>query len=332
MKVLSTKLCPWLAGPLADLDQAVQADRLGHGWIFAGPAGTGKLNLALVFAERLLRPDGSMGIPPALAPSEMLAALESRHMPQDHHPDLHLVGPEEGKRSIGIDRVREVIGSVALTGFAGERKVVVIEPAEWMTGSAANALLKSLEEPTTGTHLILVSHCIGRLPATIRSRCQTLHVRRPAAAAQRAWLELAELDPTHPLLSGSGVSPAQAAARIHIENIKEYNKIDEYIDLIYDDAIAVSSAVDAWRALDVALTLEWMDERIRGVIRGRVGLRDRNSITDDDRRLPQNRWPRLPTDRLFLILEQVGQLRDLLGTGLNETLALEGVLSRFSPG
>lgn len=329
MMVLADKLCPWLGDPLTHLEQALGIDRLGHGWIFAGPAGTGKLNLALVFAARLLDPDRTQAMPPALSPDELIAALEERYLPQDHHPDLHLVWPDEGKRTIGIDRIREVIDRVTLTGYASRSKVVILEPAEWMTIQAANALLKALEEPSSGTHLILVSHSIGRLPATIRSRCQTLHVRRPPVQAQRQWLASDAFDEANPLLAGPGVGPVQAAQRCLNSEINKYNEIGGTLDLIYDRKIDVSSALDAWRELDTSLVLEWIADRLRSVIRLRVGARDRNSITDRDGALPHNPWRNLPTGRLFELLERTDQLRDLLGTGLNEPLAMQGILYGF---
>lgn len=327
---LSDRLCPWLASHLAHLEQAVQADRLGHGWIFAGPAGTGKLNLALVFAARLLDPRRKREQPAELAPGELVTALEERHVPRDHHPDLHLIWPDEGKRTIGIDRVREVIERISLTGYTSQSKVVVLEPAEWMTMQAANALLKSLEEPSSGTHLILVSHCVGRLPATIRSRCQTLYIRRPAIVEQQRWLGAGTLGHENPLLTGEGVGPVHAAERLLKENINDYKIIDSFIDAIYDDISAVDNAVDAWRDLDTGLVLEWLSERIRDVIRARTGARNRNPFTDRDGALPHNRWAQTSTARLFTVLEQTEQLRDLLGTGLNEELALKGILGGFS--
>ena len=101
-------------------------------------------------------------MPAAIPPETLVSGLDARYQPEDRHPDLHTVWPEEGKRSIGVDAIRAVIERITLTGYSGVTKVVVIEPAEAMTVAAANALLKSLEEPADGTHLFLVSHCPGR--------------------------------------------------------------------------------------------------------------------------------------------------------------------------
>ena len=104
------------------------------------------------------------------------------------HPDFHWVEPAEGKVSLSVDQIRSICGKLALTSHGPGAKVAIVYPAEAMTLSAANALLKTLEEPTARTYLILVSHQPGRLPATIRSRCQTYAVARPGTASAVAWL------------------------------------------------------------------------------------------------------------------------------------------------
>src|SRR5690606_28987833 len=130
LTVLSTRLCPWLEPPLARLDAARRAGRLGSAWLIGGPRGIGKLNLALVLASRLLGV-GDEALPP-LGPADAAAAMRERRVPADHHPDLHLVFPEPDKRTIGIDQVRELSEALAMKGFRSAAKVAVIEPAEAM--------------------------------------------------------------------------------------------------------------------------------------------------------------------------------------------------------
>ncbi|HEU4617187.1 MAG TPA: DNA polymerase III subunit delta', partial [Gammaproteobacteria bacterium] len=154
---LSTRLCPWLAPSLERLETARRGGRLAHGWLIKGPAGVGKINLALVFANRLLAGVEPGAPPPALAASDAARAMQDRHVPADHDPDLHWLFPEEDKKTIGVEQVRDVIEAVALKGFRGADKAVIVEPAEAMTTAAANALLKTLEEPTDRTYLLLVS-------------------------------------------------------------------------------------------------------------------------------------------------------------------------------
>jgi len=182
-------LLPWqLDGARAALAQRASWP---HALLLHGPRGIGKHALALNFAQALLceapRADG-------LACGECPGC---RYAIAGQHPDfmrleLVLVDPDEGTlatvETIGIDRVRALTEFVQLTSHRQRAKVAVIAPAERMNAAAANALLKTLEEPPPGTYLILVSDQPGRVPATIRSRCRKLAAPLPAPAAARAWL------------------------------------------------------------------------------------------------------------------------------------------------
>ena len=135
LATLGKKLCPWLKPTLEQLEQARTAKRLGHAWLVVGPQGVGKLNLALVFAGRLLT--DSPEEPAELEAAQAVAAMRARHQPVDHHPDLHWIFPAEDKRTISVEQIRDVSEALALKAFRGPAKVVVIEPAEAMTTAAA---------------------------------------------------------------------------------------------------------------------------------------------------------------------------------------------------
>ena len=142
-------------------------------------------------------------------------------------PDLHWLYPEEDKETISVDQVRDVIETFTLTAHRGGAKVAIVEPAEAMTTAAANALLKTLEEPTAGSYLLLVSHQPGRLPATVRSRCQHLAVaRRPTLRAWRsgsAWRRQAVAEAQRSV----GAAPLRLAAAIQGNDISIFNKVRE---------------------------------------------------------------------------------------------------------
>src|SRR5690606_18002126 len=111
------------------------------------------------------------------------------------HPDFRFLSfmtkdkSDDLRTVIVVDQVRELIGSMQLTNGLSPRKVALIQPAEAMNRSAANALLKTLEEPAGEVVLLLVSNDASRLSATIRSRCQALHLRPPAAVEAQQWLQ-----------------------------------------------------------------------------------------------------------------------------------------------
>ena len=135
-----------------------------HAYLLHGPAGIGKRALAERLMARLL----------CLSPSGLDACgnCKSCHLlAAGTHPDNFVLEPEEADKPIKVDQVRELVEFVVQTAQLGGRKVVLLEPAEAMNLNAANALLKSLEEPSGNTVLLLISHQPSRLLPTIKSRC-----------------------------------------------------------------------------------------------------------------------------------------------------------------
>jgi DNA polymerase-3 subunit delta' len=144
-----------------------------------------------------------------------------------------LVGPEDGSREIKIAQIRNVIEFIAKSSHGNKGKVVVLDSAHSLNNAAANALLKTLEEPSQTTYLFLVSDLPGALSATIRSRCQRIKITAPSEDMGRRWLEAhQQLDeaftvgvaaiPTKPLL---GLKPGglrdPAAAKALLKGLKE---------------------------------------------------------------------------------------------------------------
>lgn len=175
-------LLPWHRPLWERLQGLLQAQRLPHALLFCGVRGMGKNHFALLFAHALLCESPAPGGLPCGA------CRGCRLAQAGNHPDLHRCAPEDDKVSISIDQIREIGQFLALKSHAGGRKVVIIAPAEQMNLSAANSLLKMLEEPPTGTHLVLVSSRPAALPATVRSRCQRLVFAPAEGEAASEWL------------------------------------------------------------------------------------------------------------------------------------------------
>lgn len=325
--VLSHKLAPWLAEPLAQLERAHATQRLAHGWLLTGPSGVGKINLALVFAHRLLT--SARAEPETLSAGEGLAAYRGRHEPADHHPDLHWVFPADDKQSIGVDQVREISRLLALKGFSGAAKIVVIEPAEAMTSAAANALLKTLEEPTPDTYLLLVSDRPGRLPATIRSRCQHLAVAPPAREAVARWLDSEA--PLPPQSTGAVHAPLEQLDESDNDTFREIKDLCSNIDLIYSGGLDPQALADRWLKCDVERILAALTAQIQHAIRARFRGRGSTSVTDPAPDVLHNTHTGLPLELLFDQLDSAERLRDQLGRGTNVELAVRVLLSAFKP-
>jgi DNA polymerase III subunit delta' len=190
---------PWLEEQLTALP--VHRDKLPQALLLAGRPGLGKRSIAILLAKGLLcEAPGARQIACSVCVSCHLFEA-------GNHPDFRLleiepdavdaaeseaedkaVAPKAGRRIISVDRIRELSDFAGMSAHRGLGKAIVIYTAEDMNPSAANAILKILEEPPPDTYFLLISHRPDRLNATLRSRCFLLKIYAPANAKVRDWL------------------------------------------------------------------------------------------------------------------------------------------------
>ncbi len=198
----------------ADAEQllltAYNADRLPHGWLFAGSAGIGKATLAFRFARFLLAQNqnnnSSFGLF-ADAPKAEPAIVANLHIPLTHpaaqriaagsQPDLLVIDRPEAGKAITVDEVRKIMPFLTMTALENGWRIVIIDGADNMNRAAQNALLKILEEPTPNSLIMLLAENAGSLLPTIRSRCRLLRMDADQTAHSETILaeELPELSP-----------------------------------------------------------------------------------------------------------------------------------------
>ncbi len=187
---------PWQRTQWVRLHDARDQGRLAHAVLLQGVAGLGVDRFAQCFAQSLLcrtpRPDRTA--------CGLCAAC--RQFAQGVSADYRALTILKDKTQITVDQVRELIEFLSLTRGSASSKVAVIEPAEAMNINASNSLLKTLEEPPGAVVLMLVAANSGRLPATIRSRCQLIKFPQPDPAEAHAWL------------AGHGVAEPELALRL----------------------------------------------------------------------------------------------------------------------
>ena len=206
----------WQQAAWDALAERMSAGRLPHGLLISGQQGLGKGLFAVGFARLALckQPQGNKACGRCSACTQFAAGS---------HPDFQRVSFEERegkageegalKQNISVEQIRDLIGVLQLRSHQGGRKVAVIEPAEGMSAAAANSLLKTLEEPPPDTMILLVSSAPGRLPATIRSRCQSVAITTPKTDEALAWLQAYGAREDWPVLLGfSGGAPLATLA------------------------------------------------------------------------------------------------------------------------
>lgn len=147
-----------------------ESQEMTHAWIFTGPPGSGRSTAALAFAQALICRDSGCGV-----------CSDCNSVKTQGHPDVEIIRTEG--LSIKVEEVRELLTRVAWAPAMGGWRVVVMEDADRLTESAANALLKAIEEPGTRTVWLLCAPTLHDVLPTIRSRCRHLQLQTPDSEA-----------------------------------------------------------------------------------------------------------------------------------------------------
>ncbi|APZ43644.1 DNA polymerase III subunit delta' [Acidihalobacter ferrooxydans] len=310
---------PWQQRQWSQLQAQREAGRVPHALLLTGIPGLGKRQLAEAFAQAALcerpREDGLACA--QCHPCRLFAA--------GTHPDYTVVEPEAAGKAIRIDSARTLMDFLGLTRSFGAYKVALIDPADALNVNAANALLKTLEEPPAGTLLMLVTSAPSALPATVRSRCQVLAFGVPTAAQAQAWLATQpEAGPVDVALALAGGAPLGALQHADEERLARRDGWNAQLATGHFDPAVLGgemAAADYAQALDVCLA--WLRDVARAGACAEV--RENPDRVKELRALGE----RVDLRGVFACLEQANRLRGLLGNGLNASLQLEELLLRY---
>jgi len=312
---------PWLQDVWGQLQAVRSSGQLPHAILLAGAEGLGKFELAQDLAWSLLcKSPSDAGKPCGICKGCNLMAA-------GNHPDFTVIEPEEDGKAIKIDTIREFIGQEAITAHAGGYKPVMIRPADAMNQAAANSLLKTLEEPVSGTIMILVSAAPSRLPATIRSRCRQITIPVPPAQVATQWLQnvLDEGDPEL-LLQATGGAPLRALKISDPETMGLRQKLlDEFLDVLAlkQDPVIIAGR---WFKQDLREILHWMCSWVIDMLRLQAVSQPANLSNPDQRQRLLEMVKSMDSKRLFQALSHIYDARSNVDATLNGQMMLERLL------
>jgi DNA polymerase III subunit delta' len=339
MDFVSADSLPWLQGAQQRLRASLAAQRLPHSLLVLSKPGLGAEQLANWITALVLCESGDSRPCGVCASCHLLRA--------DSHPDSHVVRLDEDAQQIKVDQVRGLIESLALKSYRGGYKVAVIEGAESLNANGANAFLKTLEEPTANTVLIMIARPSHRLPATIASRCLRLTLQVPSTEVATAWLRAH----APPAAAGAGTEPGtpvsaageDAAARSWdaalalaggaplraLElNASEIAALDadmqESLRQLAAGSVDVTQLADRWMKSDPGLRITWLENWITQRVRASLAAATSHQSAEPVRLPAALLKPKIRA--LFELLDAARDLRRLASTSMNQQLALEALL------
>ncbi|MDX1496261.1 MAG: DNA polymerase III subunit delta' [Salinisphaeraceae bacterium] len=320
---MNNEYLPWHKQQWQLVSSALRDQRLPHALLLHGPSGLGKS----LFKEQLAR----LLLCSEPQPSTDSVALKAcgeckvcrQFSEEGIHADMYRLEPEEPGKPIKIAVTREAIEFCTLASHYGGQKLVLIEPAEALNLNAANALLKTLEEPTSDTTLVLVSHQASKLLPTIRSRCLQIRFNKPERASAIQWLEAQGLSNAGALLDEVQGYPLHARAMTESDLINWRKDRDKELLLFVQENRSASGLAKLWANHDPEAIHTWLYDRLRRIVwlkSGQpTGLDDKNSDISKLASMPQ-------FNRIEELFEQINNLKSYDIFNINNQLQIESLL------
>jgi len=248
MKETAMPPYPWQKEVWGAFCERLDADRLPHALLLHGMEGLGVEGLSHSMVRYML----------CHAPLEDVACGRCKGcqlLSAGSHPDLFVLKREEATQ-IKVDQVRSCVEFVSKTSHFDHMKVVLVEEADRMNLNAANALLKSLEEPQGRTVFILVTSHLARLLATVRSRCQSVHVKPPSESTSLAWLHDQSIPHAQRLLRLSGGAPLKAKLWSDSDFVDDFEKVNGDLLALISGEDSVFNVSKRWQKFDLINLLD----------------------------------------------------------------------------
>lgn len=325
---------PWQMNQWSQIASVFSSGRLPHALMLSGTEGTGKTLFALSLARLVLCEQPYAQSDTSAGPKPCGECKHCQLIEADAHPDIRYFSPEEKSTVVKVDQIRLLNEYIAKSSQQGGYKVAIIHPAEAMNINAANALLKSLEEPSKNSLIILVVDHPGRMMATIRSRCQVVDFAMPSHEQSIAWLSQTSANETlyEDLLELAAGSPIKALELADSEAVaQKKSMIADLASVLKRDLTAVSVAAK-WQKYDLSIVLAWNLSWLQQLIR--YSMTQEAVFVKDDTLLKMFQYlsSKHSADRFYVLLDNMQTTIDLVArkTNPNQQILIENVLIGWS--
>ena len=343
-----------------------EPERANHALLFTGTQGLGKLNMALALAHFVLTETHSQsealfnaGSHPdfhVLMPEEAVVELDQEvsvkpsgqpgqragKLPRGSIIESRLLAafarrylePNNGKpkRTISIEQIRKL--SAALTTFPhiSSHRVIIIARAETMNRNAANALLKSLEEPPANTLFIVVSDSFSKLAKTIRSRCSLIHFRAPDLPAAQSWLESQGLMPDHevaPHLAMAGNHPLLAYRLFQEGYVDALKSVFTDVNGLWNQRRNPVEVAQNWQQLGGLRSIEILQKLTTDLLRSSLADAPPTVYFPVQQSWVKSVSSKLAREKLLGLIDELNYAKRMLTTTVDELLVLETVSNKI---
>ncbi len=315
-------LYPWQCALWEQWQGLIRQNRLHHAMLLTAPLGCGDGLLMQALAKTLLcQSQTACGV----CHSCQLMAAGS-------HPDFHHIHSED-KKSLGVDRIRQTLQTALSTSQLGKARVIWFDNISEMTSAAANALLKTLEEPPEQCYFLLTSPTLQGVLPTILSRCSHWHLPPPSEADCLAWLR--QQPPTLHVASPqwvklNGVAPLAVLDFLSTDKPKQYSALlQQFTAFLLPPHVGLFGVADAIEKLNLD-GLTWIGHFLMDIVRTQQGLVT-YCVHEEAANLLAQLAQRLPQENILAQIRQLHRLHHQLqlNTGLNRNLLLVAWLTEF---
>ena len=324
--------------PKAILKAALRRDRVAHAYLFHGEPGIGKRLTAIWFAQAIscddpVSPEGGSS---STDPDACGACRACRDIESLTHPDFMLVEPDQeaANPQIKIEQVREIEQRMIYRPLIGQRKVCLIDEADRLTLGAANALLKTLEEPPDHSLFLLVTSRPSALPGTVRSRCQSLRFAPPPRERVEAALVTTRDMPPAEARFLAAMTEARIGEALSADLSALRGQQTEFSALLNPKTLrSVTTVLTAAEALHrgdrAPEALKWIGRWVRDLVLVRLGAEPELLLNHDHLAALRESAGQMALETLLTLLEELDAFWRAGSRNLNPQLVLESVLLRL---